>query len=284
MLAPGLQPGALEVFPDAGYVFLRNEACVAGDPDGHYLVFDCGQLGAGNHGHLDCLSFELAALGRSMVVDPGRYTYFEGGPVNERAAFRGTAAHNVVQVDGREQTAYRQGPKRMKIAGSPPHVKLLRADAHCVAARMESREYPVVNQRAILRGKAGWWLVFDRLESAREHEYAGHLQLADHAQGRLDRLILPDGTAAWAAPDLLIVPLTSHPAEVEIEAAWVAPAYGARMPAPRFRIAQRAGHAWFAILLLPWRGEFPEVAFACDGSAYSVGLGNGPAESGSLPC
>ncbi len=63
---------------------------MAGDPDGQYLVFDCGALGEGNHGHLDCLSFELAAFGRSLIVDPGRYTYFEGGPMNERAAFRGT--------------------------------------------------------------------------------------------------------------------------------------------------------------------------------------------------
>src|SRR5439155_27302958 len=31
--------------------------------DERYLVFDCGPLGRGNHGHLDLLSFEMAAYG-----------------------------------------------------------------------------------------------------------------------------------------------------------------------------------------------------------------------------
>ena len=40
--------------------------------------------------------FELAAFGRSLVVDPGRYTYSEAGETNWRVHFRGTAAHNTV--------------------------------------------------------------------------------------------------------------------------------------------------------------------------------------------
>jgi hypothetical protein len=39
-------------------------------------------------------------------VDPGRYTYSEAGEVNWRVHFRGTAAHNTVCVDGRNQTRY----------------------------------------------------------------------------------------------------------------------------------------------------------------------------------
>ncbi|MEZ4764024.1 MAG: heparinase II/III family protein [Calditrichia bacterium] len=42
--------------------------------DERYLMFDCGPLGEGNHGHIDFLSFEMAAFGRSLIVDPGRYT------------------------------------------------------------------------------------------------------------------------------------------------------------------------------------------------------------------
>jgi hypothetical protein len=79
-------------------------------------VFDCGPLGEGNHGHFDALSFELAAHGRSLIVDPGRYTYSEAGDINWRVHFRGTAAHNTVCVDGRHQTCYL--PKPIKDAGS----------------------------------------------------------------------------------------------------------------------------------------------------------------------
>lgn len=281
---PCLRPGPIEVFPDGGYVFMRDRAAVRGKVDGQYLAFDCGPIGAGNHGHLDCLSFELAAWGRSLVVDPGRYTYFEDGPVNARAAFRGTAAHNVVQVDGREQTAYRQGPKRMKIAGPAPKATLLRAEEGCVHARMESREYPVVNDRAILRGNAGWWLVHDRLQSQDRHDYAFHLQLSADALDRTRKVVLPGDTEAWAAPELLIVPLGSHAVRIDIEAAWVSPAYGVRHAAPRLTIAQRAADAWFSVLLMPYRGALPDVAFASDGTTFSVQVGQGAIERGILPC
>ncbi len=277
-----LRPGQVEAFPDAGYVILRDEAAICGDPDGHYLVFDYGQIGAGNHGHLDCLSFELAALGRSLVVDPGRFTYFEGGPVNERAAFRGTAAHNVVQIDGREQTAYRQGPKRMKIRGPSPEVELLRADSHGVQARMASHEYAVVNERTILRSEQGWWLIHDRLESADEHTYASRLQLAADAQDRLHKVAFSDGNEGWVAPNLLVVPISSHPLKCEIEAAWVSPSYGQRFPAPRLKFEQCAADAWFSVLLLPFHGGLPDIAFLADGAGYSVRIGDGPTERGVL--
>ena len=90
-------------------------------------MFDCGPLGEGNHGHLDCLSFELAAHGRSLVVDPGRYTYSEAGETNWRVHFRGTAAHNTVCVDGRNQTRYEPKPVKDKSRHAEGSVRLTRA-------------------------------------------------------------------------------------------------------------------------------------------------------------
>ena len=70
-----------------------------------YLIFDCGPLGDGGHGHYDALSLEAWAGERALVLDPGRFTYAEGEP-NLRHWFRGTAAHNTVTVDGTDQTPY----------------------------------------------------------------------------------------------------------------------------------------------------------------------------------
>lgn len=284
MLGPMPAPAPVEVFPHGGYVVLRDAAAVSGNPQGHYLVFDCGPLGAGNHGHLDCLSFEFAAHGRSLIVDPGRYTYHEGGAVNERAAFRSTAAHNVVLVDGCEQTAYRQGPKRMKIAGPAPQVRLLRADHRCVQAVMSSHEYGVVHERAILRVAGGWWLIHDRMRSAEPHDYALHLQLAPDGQGRAQRVNLPDGTAAVLAPNLLIVPLAAGHASIALDTGWVAPVYGHKLPAPRLTVSQQGGDAWFATLLVPFSGVMPQPGFSCDGQHFAVRIDGNPAEHGRLPC
>ena len=106
-------------FPRGGYHILRS-GWGQSEPytDERYLVFDCGPLGEGNHGHLDALSIEVAAYGKSLIIDPGRYTYKENNQdiINWRARFRGTAYHNTILVDGRNQTRYgpRAGKKRLQ--------------------------------------------------------------------------------------------------------------------------------------------------------------------------
>ncbi|MDT5293449.1 MAG: hypothetical protein QOJ76_329, partial [Acidobacteriota bacterium] len=93
-------------FPDGGYFVQRSDWGEAGARfrDARFLIFDCGPLGDGGHGHYDLLNVEIAAGGRALVVDPGRYTYSEHGPENWRRWFKGTAAHNTVCVDGLDQT------------------------------------------------------------------------------------------------------------------------------------------------------------------------------------
>jgi hypothetical protein len=272
MLGAGAPVGRLALFPNAGYVFLRDEAAVAGDPDGQYLVFDCGPLGEGNHGHLDCLSFELAAFGRSLIVDPGRYTYFEGGEINARAAFRGTAAHNLIQVDGREQTAYRQGPKRMKIAGPSPATELITAHEDCVAACARSAEYDVVLERRIMRGDAGWWLVHDHMISTDHHDYDLRFQLSPETDEATHIIELKCGTRAVLSPNLLLIPLGSSEPQIFIEESWVAPRYGVKQSAPRVRCHQHSLSGWFATLLVPFRGGAPDVGFQASDKGYRIAL------------
>lgn len=74
-------------------------------PDaGGYLVFDAGPIGPKHqpgHGHAGALSFELSAGGRRIVTDTGVLTYACGAA---RRHDRSTAAHNTVEIDGRDQS------------------------------------------------------------------------------------------------------------------------------------------------------------------------------------
>ncbi len=83
--------------PDSGYSILR---------DGQdQLIFDSGPLSPPHlppHAHADALSFVLWADGEQVLVDPGAFTYT--GP--RRAEFRGTRAHNTVEVDGEDQCVF----------------------------------------------------------------------------------------------------------------------------------------------------------------------------------
>src|SRR5262249_820859 len=69
------------------------------------LVVDAGPLGYRSiaaHGHADALALTLSLGGMEFLIDPGTYAYHTQRLW--RAYFRGTAAHNTVAVDGRDQS------------------------------------------------------------------------------------------------------------------------------------------------------------------------------------
>jgi uncharacterized heparinase superfamily protein len=68
------------------------------------LIVDAGAIGPDyqpGHAHADTLSFELSLGDRRVIVDSGASTYAPGA---ERLRQRSTAAHNTVQVDGRDSS------------------------------------------------------------------------------------------------------------------------------------------------------------------------------------
>src|SRR5260370_38465974 len=69
------------------------------------LVIDVGpqQAGRVGHRHADALSVQLAVGGKMLLIDPGTFAYVDA--VRERDRFRGTAAHNTVQIARSHQAA-----------------------------------------------------------------------------------------------------------------------------------------------------------------------------------
>lgn len=82
-------------FAEAGYYVMRNA-------EDHVFV-DCAPVGLGGrggHGHNDCLSFEAALRGQTLIVDCGSFVYTASKV--ERNRFRSTASHNTPAIDGQE--------------------------------------------------------------------------------------------------------------------------------------------------------------------------------------
>ena len=253
-------------FASSGYSIVRSGWGTAARhyADEHYLVFDCGPLGEGNHGHFDCLSFELAANGRSLVVDPGRYTYSEAGDVNWRVHFRSTASHNTVLVDGLNQTRYAPkkvadgtrhatGSVRHRIAGPAPEARLEAAvddgtHVHlCGSAR--SNEYDAAHTRHILFAFGEYWIVADRLEAPGVHRYTQRFQLGPDAGAAL-QVERADGTLAVHSDGLTLAFPERADVACRVQPSWVSFEYGSRLAAPAVCVEEHSSDTWMIAVLI----------------------------------
>jgi len=95
--AKGKKPEGLpsKAFPWAGQLVMRSGF----DADAHWAFFDVGPAGIG-HQHNDRLHLSVAAYGRDLLVDAGRYWYKSD---QWRKYFIGSKGHNVILIDGKVQ-------------------------------------------------------------------------------------------------------------------------------------------------------------------------------------
>jgi len=251
-------------FPDSGYYFLRSGWGEGSEPyqDERYLIFDCGPLGEGNHGHLDLLSFEMAAYGQSLIVDPGRYTYDESGEINWRVRFRETAAHNTVVVDGKNQTRYVFHKTRYKIRGSHPnhfvHAFISEPTFDFIHGLAKSHEYPVLHERKILFPCLDYWVIIDRLTAQEEHQYDLLFHLSSKAQDAVT-VSYENETLAYAAPHVVIAQPASKSIHGAIFQGYVSQTYGSKDPAPILQFRQSEANTCFHTILLPYKDHQPDV-------------------------
>jgi heparinase II/III-like protein len=154
-------------FEMGGYCVMRDDWT----PKANYMLFDCGPHGQANcgHAHADALAFEVAANGRTLLVDPGTYTYT--GKKELRDWFRSSAAHNTLTVDGRSSSVS-AGPFSWKsIASSERLAWISRERFDYVVGTHDgyvSSPQPAIHVRSILFLKHDYWVIRDRLKSAGE--------------------------------------------------------------------------------------------------------------------
>ena len=243
-------------FPLGGYFVQRSGWGTGSTPlrDERFLILDCGPLGDGSHGHADLLSVEIAADGRPLVVDPGRYTYSEGDP-NWRHWFKGTAAHNTVTVDRLDQTPYSPGKPRGPVARGVflgrhrgPGLDILQGEA-------TSPCYEVVHARRVLFVADEYWLIEDRLRGQRSHRYDLRFHLAPEFWGQTAVETGQESTSVRTPGLALIV---APRLQALIEEGWVAPSYGVKVPAPVVSlVAEGRADMTFLTLLVPLAPAVP---------------------------
>jgi heparinase II/III-like protein len=246
-------------FSEAGYFIQRSgwgekQTAFA---DERFLIFDCGPLGDGGHGHYDALSIEIAAGGRPLIVDPGRFTYHED-KLNWRHRFKGTAAHNTVCVDGLDQTPYHCGKPKGPVAEAQLIERLSAPDFDLLRGRVTSPSYDAVHTRFVFFIAGEYWVIVDHLTGEVPHDYNLRFHLAPEA---MNHTVIQkrDGNNAVIAPGLaLIFPSGNEP---QLEPGWFAPQYGQRISAPVVSVRSQAVETVFFTLVMPLELNDPLPAF-----------------------
>jgi len=213
-------------FPDAGYHIQRSgwgKGQRSFEQEG-FCIFDCGPLGDGGHGHYDMLNVEIAAEGKPLIIDPGRYTYSEHPP-NFRQWFKGTAAHNTVCIDGLDQVSYRRGKPKKPLPQARFIERRSAPGFDLLAGTAESPCYEVIHTRRIFYIGDEYWIISDSLAGERPHRFDLRFHLAPEAWQRVQ---IVDNRVV--APDLTLV--FSHGSMLQIEPGWFAPLYGVKQEAP----------------------------------------------------
>jgi len=147
------------VFPWAGQVVMRG----GWDARAQWAFFDIGPWGIG-HQHNDKLHLSLAAGGRELLVDGGRYTYIGG---DWRHYFVSSAAHNVILVDGQGQRAdAREADAAVPVESVAIHPAFDYARG-TFSAGYADLEGAAEHTRVVIYLRGKYWVVIDRIETDR---------------------------------------------------------------------------------------------------------------------
>lgn len=137
----------------------------------NYMAIDAGPYGAA-YQHEDKLSFELAAFGRTVLVDPGRYSLDVGEPMTEYLVQ--TAAHNTITIDGSGQRRSRDR-ESWRPEGNDP-ITWISQPTFDYFTGVYSQGFgaaaDVKHRRRVLfvkDGRAPYWVIADRVEGAGRH-------------------------------------------------------------------------------------------------------------------
>ena len=259
-------------FSAGGYYVMRD----GWTADSNYLLFDCGPHGTDNcgHAHADALSFELAVNGRTLLIDPGTYTYT--GDEYMRDWFRSSAAHNTLTVND-ESSSVSDGPFSWKtIARSECSSWITEDNFDYVVASHDGfmrLSEPVKHTRSILFIKNSYWVVRDIVETSGHHE----LQSRFHLDPRFEPLPSKDNTVRVLSEKdgaaVLQISAFAKNIEWRKEKGWVSECYGEKKEASVLSISVLAkGSEELVVFLLPDVGAVVREIEVPHGRAFEIGF------------
>jgi hypothetical protein len=236
------------------------------------VEFDRGPQGlspVASHGHADALSLTLWR-GRERLIDPGTYRYNADG--EWRKAFRTTAFHNTVTVDGKSQAETASPFRWMTLADARPAGEFFSDDFDWAAGVLKpAQNRRWAHEREVLRAGASLVIVIDRVTQHGSHVARANLHLGNA------EVIIVDGvaTATYADGARMQFAALSEDAAIEVASGWRSEHYGVK-EASTVLATEARFHDNF---VLPWF-----VAFGADAKIERTPIDKGGGAAARISC
>ncbi|MGH9559697.1 MAG: heparinase II/III family protein, partial [Bryobacteraceae bacterium] len=199
--------------------------------------------GSAGHSHAHALHFTLRRAGEPVLIDPGTYTYISDPVWRDR--FRGTAAHNTIRIDARDQ-ADPAGPFGWS---NIPLTEIVDFQASPWRLHARCRYRGLSHERRMAYSDGALWVI-DEISGAGRHK----LEQFWHAAGPIEKLA--DGSMQLRGGLRLIVPEKSA---VEIqeggEFGWSSPVPGLKQASPVIRVSLESELPCRMVAVLDSHGE-----------------------------
>ena len=233
----------------------------------NYLCFDCGEIADGlhktaipsaAHGHADALSFDLAAFGKSFLIDGGFFTYF--GELEWHKYFRREEAHNTVKIKKHRQAEY-CGRLTWQCVKRPNLLDWITTKKYDFVAGRIEYSHDVFHERKIIYLKGKFWFVCDfvsakdsGVESFLHFDPAVELSITEH-----DNILIANNSDV----SVFIKQFRSGQFQVDKggpnpSEGWVGLGYGIKKPGWRVRFNWGNNQENLKIspmLIIPWRDK-----------------------------
>lgn len=248
-------------FRTGGYYVMRD----GWTESSNFMFVDCGRLGGlrFGHAHADTLSYEIAAHGRTLLVDPGTYTYT--GSKADRDYFRSSLAHNTLTMDG-ESSSVSAGPFSWQSAANAELLTWISrsrfdffSGSHDGYQRLSN---PATHRRDVLFLKGDYWIIVDEIESSGAHDYQlpFHFVESAHPSVSVEDTchVLRERPENNAGLEIFVSASGGH---WQDESGWVSQAYRQRAPAAVPTLVFRAeGPTQIVTFVFPRKALQPSVS------------------------
>lgn len=244
------------------------------DKDALSVFFACRVPCQNGHGHMDPAGFDFCALGKALLVDPGRYTYREE---EMRRTIKSAEMHNTLTIGGREPFAY---VDTFSFSGEKNGCLLdcVQGENYMAAQSIHTSYFPAIHQRLVAIGDRSFLLVWDRICHLPRDEKVEIWYNADTRTATL----CPDGTVS-TRDEVNFCLRASEGLEVDFLPGMISEHVDAVRPSTRVRLTDSRtapGTRNALSVIVPYRTDRPRISaivlendgktalFTIDGKSY----------------